>query len=217
MYPNSQPAKHIDSAEKIFPRREGSPLGGYEINPKSAGFDTQNPYEKLFILIRGHMLINLGWVITSIVMLCIPFVVYILLIQFDIEIGEFLNTQAQIVAGLIYLSVFLSYVFFNFIDWYYDIYLITNERLIDYNFSPLTSVHVSEIALQDIQDIKVSTIGFMPNIFGYGNVIVSSASRRGTFEFHAVPKPSKFRDNIGDLTDLVKRRGHIKVHDTNNQ
>ncbi|HEC65766.1 MAG TPA: PH domain-containing protein [bacterium] len=208
-----QNVRHVDSAHSLLPEHEGGALRSYEINPKGVRFATQDPYEKIFIIMRSHFLVNIGWVITSIIMFFIPLGVVALIGQFNIDVGALLTITQQMVVALIYYSFFLSYVYFNFVDWYYDIYLITNQRALDYEFSPLTSVHVFEMALEDLQDIKASKIGFLPNIFGYGNVILSSASRSGKIEFHAVARPSRFRDLIGDLTVLIRKTGHTKVHD----
>lgn len=208
----AHPIRHIDSAAGILPEHEGGPLASYEINPKGIKFGTQNRYEKVFVLIRPHVLTNLGWVITAGIVFIIPFVVAYLLNIFDVPLEDFVSLQRQIIILAIYYSFLLTYVLFNFLDWYFDIYLVTNERLIDYEFSPIASYHIFELALEDIQDIRDSTVGLLPSLFHYGTVTISSAAERGNFRFRAVPQPSRFRDIIGDLSYAVKARGHIK-HD----
>ncbi len=202
-------ARHIDSAADILPKHEGGPLSGYEILPKGVKFATQNSFEKVFVLLRPHVLTNIGWILTSGVIFVIPFILVYLVYTFEIPVSDFISIQKQIIIIAIYYSFLLTYVVFNFLDWYFDIYLVTNQRVIDYEFTPVSSYHIFEVALEDIQDIRDSTIGFLPSIFNYGNVIISSAAERGSFKFTAVPSPSRFRDIIGDLSYKVKTLGHM--------
>ncbi|MBN1916237.1 PH domain-containing protein [Candidatus Dojkabacteria bacterium] len=206
----AQPIRRIDSAAGILPDHEGGPFSSYEINPKGIRFGTQNPYEKVFVLIRPHILTNIGWMITAGAVFIVPFVVAYLIDTFGIPLGDFVSLERQLIVIVIYYSFLLTYVLFNFLDWYFDIYLVTNQRLIDYEFSPISSYHVIELALEDIQDIRDSTVGLLPSLFHYGTVIISSAAERGNFKFRAVPQPSRFRDVIGDLSSAVKTRGHEK-------
>ena len=204
--------RHIDTAPPAVARHEGGPLSSHEILPHGVHFETQNPYETIFVLLRPHLLTNLGWVITSAISIVIPLVIIYLTEQFAVRLDDFVEPIKQMVILSIYYSFVLTYIVFNFLDWYYDIYLVTNQRVVDYEFKPITSYKVFEVALEDIQDIRSKTVGFLPSIFNYGDVVISSAAETGSFKFHAVPRPNKFRDIIGDLSYKVRTEGHAKPH-----
>ncbi len=204
---------HVDSAKSILPGHVGGPFSSYEIYPKGVHFETQDEFEKVFILLRPHILSNIGWVFTSGIIFVIPMIIVYLIIQFEIPVADLvpvgINFDALVVIIIaVYYSFFFSYAFSNFIDWFYDMYVVSNERLLDYEFTPVSSVHVSELALADIQDIKESKIGFLPTVFGYGDITVSTASKRGSFKLRAVADPSRFRNIIDDLGDLIRKTGH---------
>ena len=92
----------------------------------------------------------------------------------------------------------------QFIKWYYNLYLVTSERIIHYFFRPLGGYKVAETEIENIQDVSQASIGFLPNIFGYGDIMVQTASIKNKFFFKAVPHPIWFRDVIADLSRLVK-------------
>jgi len=92
----------------------------------------------------------------------------------------------------------------GFLDWYFNIYLVTNERVIDFDFNAFAYHKISETGLENIVDATQETIGFFPMIFNYGDVYIQTAGERREFDFLAVTNPSWVRDKIMDLRDLVK-------------
>jgi len=204
--------RHIDSAPPAISRHEGGPLSSHEILPHGVHFETQNTYETIFVLLRPHILTNIGWIISAAITILIPAAIEYLIIQFSVPLNDFVSLPSQIVILAIYYSFVLTYIIFNFLDWYYDIYLVTNQRVVDYEFKPISSYKVFEVSLEDIQDIRAKTVGFLPSIFDYGDVVISSAAETGSFKFHAVPAPNKFRDIIGDLSYKVRTEGHSQPH-----
>lgn len=102
-----------------------------------------------------------------------------------------------------YLSI-VALVLMNLMNWYYNIYLVTSDRVIDYDFKALSAYKVSEAEIENVQDVSQMSVGFLPNMFGYGDIMVQTASSRNKFYFKAVPKPSWLRDVIADLASLVR-------------
>ena len=73
-----------------------------------------------------------------------------------------------------------------------------------YEFVPLLAYKVSEAEIENIQDVSQVSIGFFPNMFGYGDIRIQTASNKSRFFFKAVPKPIWFRNVIADLSSLVR-------------
>jgi hypothetical protein len=109
-----------------------------------------------------------------------------------------------IVVLVVYYSILITYLLFNFTDWYYDIFLVTNERIINIEFSPLKRHRISEARLRNIEDVSETVIGLFPSLFNYGDVKVQTAGRHDLFVFRGVPDPAWFRDVIMDLSKFSR-------------
>ena len=188
--------------------KDKSMFGTVEINPKEFRFETQNRNEKVFIKARAHLFTNVGWVFNSALLAVAPWVLlYILMIlPFNFEIRDYISDYMIFVLLYSYYLVLLTSIFFNIVDWYFDVYLVTNHRVVKIQFDPLKKHRVSETRLDRIEKITESVVGFLPGLFDYGDVIVQTAAERGVFRFKSVPAPSWFRDVIMDLARMLKRR-----------
>ncbi len=188
---------------KLLPKREQKAFGAISVYPKKVRFQTQNPGERVYIVARAHIITNLGWIFKIIFFSLIPVAIMYFFSYFAIQI-TFINSDMLV---LIIMGFYLSLItnaFMNFLTWYYNIYLVTNERILHYFFRPLTGYKVAETEIENIQDVSQASIGFFPNIFGYGDIMIQTASTRNKFYFKAIPKPVWFRDVIADLSRLVR-------------
>lgn len=202
--------RKIDNTKKkrfritsILPKRESQAFGSIEVYPKKVTFRTQNPGERVYILVRAHVLTNLGWLIQLCLSSIVPILFFLFLDYFNID----LNFIGESLVFLLVLTYYISTVcraLMSFLRWYYNIYLVTSERIIHYQFDPLTIYKVSEAEIENIQDISQASLGFLPNMFGYGDIMVQTASVRNKFYFKAVPRPVWFRDVLADLAALVR-------------
>lgn len=188
---------------RILPRRESRAFGSINVYPRKIAFETQNPGEKVYILARAHIITNFGWMIRVAALSTLPLLIFIFVDYFEVSL-EFIPPN---LTGLMVISYYISIASVaiqNLMNWYYNIYLVTSERIIDYDFRALSAYKISEAEIENIQDVSQMSIGFLPNLFGYGDVVVQTAATRNRFYFRAVPKPVWFRDVIADLAALVR-------------
>lgn len=188
---------------KILPRRESRAFGSISVYPKQLTFETQNPGEKVYILARAHILTNIGWIIRAAGLSTIPLFLLYFVDYFNVNIDFIPNGLIVLMIAAYYLSI-VALVLMNLMNWYYNIYLVTSDRVIDYDFKALSAYKVSEAEIENVQDVSQMSVGFLPNMFGYGDIMVQTASSRNKFYFKAVPKPSWLRDVIADLASLVR-------------
>src|SRR5690606_17376971 len=104
-----------------------------------------------------------------------------------------------ILSLIIYYSVVYTNILRHLVDWYFNLYIVTNERVVDYQFRTFASRHVSESDLDSVEDVKESSIGVIPSFFNYGDVSIYSAADKNVIVFHSVPRPTYVRDKIDDL------------------
>lgn len=107
-------------------------------------------------------------------------------------------------ASIYYLCIWLFF-FFSFIDYYLDIWVVTNERVIDIRQQGFFSRVISEQRLFRIQDVTSEIHGFIPTVFKYGDVHIQTAAQKQRFHFQEVPDPDGIRDSIIKLVERSKR------------
>ncbi len=108
-------------------------------------------------------------------------------------------------AYIIFLWLFL---FFSFIDFYLDVWIVTNERLIDICQEGFFSRTVAEHRLYRVQDVTSEVHGITATVLKYGNVYVQTAGTKQRFCFEEISDPEKIRDMIIKLSERSKKKHH---------
>jgi len=195
-----------ETLNSILPEQKDGTISSVVVLPERMEFETQNPNEQVYILLRRHIFSNIGWVLGNVILAVIPLVLFIILNWLSMDfLGDFSIKMSYIlVAACIWYLFLITRSFMGFLDWYFNIYLVTNERVIDFDFNAFAYHKISETGLENIVDATQETIGFFPMIFNYGDVYIQTAGERREFDFLAVTNPSWVRDKIMDLRDLVK-------------
>lgn len=196
-----------ETLRSILPERKEGTISSVVVLPEEMEFETQNPSEQVYILLRRHPITNWGWIITSVISTFIPPIVFIALSYFNVDIAETFSLKITYImaAVILWYMVVITTAFMRFLDWYFNIYIVTNERILDFDFNPLAYHKISEASLENIEDATQETIGFLPMLFNYGDVYIQTAGDRREFDFTSVANPSWLRDKIMDLRDLVVR------------
>ncbi len=172
------------------------PLGIFLIAPHQENFNVKGQEETIVLFLRHHWFTTLRWFVVTLIFLFLPAVVKPLLpLEFFVYGGKMINS-----AILFWYLFTLTYFIRNFFDWYYDVYFITDERIVDINFKNMMSRQISDTMIERIQDISLSQQGFFESIFNYGDVLVQTAAEQNLFKFHNVPNP---RDVLKVLQALI--------------
>lgn len=206
----------VNSLSQILPKRESRSLGTIQVYPEKVTFNSQDPGESIYILTRSHIAVNIGWILRFIFSLFVPIFIFFLYGAFNsfilargidpLEIGSIVSISDWIMIIVFYYSLTFSYALLNFLDWYFDIYLVTNIRLMHVDFQLFSGKSVSEAALKNIQDVSQSVVGFYASFFAYGDVLVQTAAEKTRFFFKSLPDPDWFRDVLTDLSTLSQNR-----------
>ncbi|MEI8061813.1 MAG: PH domain-containing protein [bacterium] len=104
----------------------------------------------------------------------------------------------------------LWYVFGYIITMYsMDIWIVTNQRIIDSYQQGFFNRSVSEVGLENIQDISIKIVGAIPTAFNYGDIEVQSAAAVDRFNFDHIPDPQGVKDVISKAIGEFKAN-HFK-------
>lgn len=166
-------------------------LGEYLENPPNTSFENQEKGEKIVLLLRAHIITLVPALFLIIILLITPIFVLSTLAVLGINLTEIIR-PALLTAIIFAWYLFTGgYTFLRFLLWFFNIYLVTNERLVDFDFTGFLLKSVSETRLNKIQDVTSRIFGPVRTLFNFGDVFVQTAGTEREFEFHAVPKPDQ--------------------------
>jgi len=165
---------------------------------KGKYFPSQSSDEKIFLLLRRHWFTYAVFIFIALVM-AIPFVIFAAVYFTNPIIFEGAVGNLSIIIGTLYFLFILSLILYGFIDYYLDVYIVTNERIVDIEQSGMFKRKISELHLYQVQDVKASVTGAFPTMLHYGDIHVQTAAEQENFVFKAIPNPYRVSKMIADL------------------
>jgi hypothetical protein len=97
------------------------------------------------------------------------------------------------------------YLFLVWIDVYFDVWIVTNERIVNVEQKDLFTRRTSELRFSRVQDVTSEVEGVIPSILNYGDVYVQTAGEQARFIFHNVPNPVAIKDLVMKLAQRRRR------------
>jgi hypothetical protein len=180
-----------------------SSFSSFLVKPKTLTFSERNKEEEIYLALRPHWVNNLPWMAIAILMMLVPFF---------FSFFSFLNFfPKQYQFGLIlfwYLITFI-YIFQNFLSWYFNLFLVTNQRVVDIDFKNLLNKHFAEAKLSVIQDVSSCIQGLLGTFFNFGDILIQTASGTNQINFEKVSNPGKVMKLLKELcnSEDQKRNG----------
>jgi len=200
--PEKKPHGHA-FVPKDQPPTRMRPLTAFAVNPLGLRFETQEEEEVVVLFLRQHFIVNLPWIAITILLLIAPTVIFpklfsALSIHFPFPPGYYF------IGTIFWYVATFGFALASFIGWFFNIYIVTNERVVDIDFFYLLYKKFSEAELLKIQDISYTSGGILAAIFNFGNVTVQTAGESPNLEFDSVPFPEKVVETIRSLTELTE-------------
>ena len=122
-------------------------------------------------------------------------------------IGPFSDDIANTI--VLFLGLFEIFVLIIFLvailDFYYDIFIVTDRRVVDISQEQLYYRSISELNLEDVEDVKSEVKGFFPTLFGYGTITIQTAGEHENFIAHNFLYPREIASIVSDLSEQAKR------------
>lgn len=97
------------------------------------------------------------------------------------------------------------YGFLVWIDYYFDVWIVTNERIVNIEQKGLFNRHISELRFSRVQDVTSSVDGLIPTMLNFGDVYVQTASEEDHFIFRQVGDPFAVKDEVMRLSREATR------------
>lgn len=168
-------------------------FSSYAPKPKHTRFESQASTEHIVLLLRKHPITQLGWIIIALFFAVVPtlfsaFPMYEML-PMSYRFGLYM---------LWYLALF-GFSFQSFLRWFYSVYILTDERVVDVDFLHLAQKNITAAKIENIEDITAESVGFSSTFFNHGNVLIQTAGAEQEITFESVPNPAKVTAILNDL------------------
>jgi uncharacterized membrane protein YdbT with pleckstrin-like domain len=177
-------------------------------------FPGQQSDESIYIVVRQHWVILAKRIVVWIVLAAALVLAKRYLPALGPEIlkgpfGGLIDVFIQVYILFLITSLFIIWVLY-----YLNMYIVTNERIVDVDQKGLFAHHVSELNLEKVEDVTSEVNGILGHLFDYGTVYIQTAGTKERFDFENVPNPGHITKVILHLYEqstnaprLIKHRG----------
>ena len=171
-------------------------------------FEGEETNEESLFILRAHPITNVGWILTSIFAIIVPAVVLIVLFTVA-KASTYVGIITVIMFILTWYLIVFGIAFQQYLRWFFNIYILTNKRVVDIDFFGLFHRKVSQTTLGNVQDVTYSKAGILQNFFDFGDLYLQTAATAAHFEFHNIPDPE---GNQKQILNLVAKYRRITNH-----
>lgn len=177
--------------------------------PQKMSFEGEDGDEEILYVFRRAVITNLGWLATSVFLLVAPVVFNSLIVYVSREYAQLFRPSFIFIINVFWYIFTFGFMFERFLNWFFNIHIITNKRVVDMDFDHLLHRNITEAPLRNIEDITYSVSGAIQTVFNFGTVTVQTAAEQRELEFNRVAEPAKIQDLLSDLVSSVRgRRGN---------
>lgn len=162
----------------------------------------KKPGEKIILFLRRHWIIVWSRMLFWLMVMLFPPIIYLLLQDSNSFLinNSFIHPLLILFLAVLYPTTWLL-MLNNFVDYYLDVWIVTNERIIDSEQKQLFSRVIAEHKISKIQDVATEVHGILPTFLNYGDVFIQTAAETKRFIFKQVPNPLEVKRTITALCE----------------
>ncbi|MBU2592760.1 hypothetical protein KKD61_04880 [Patescibacteria group bacterium] len=152
--------------------------------PKKFNFETQLEGEKIILLLRPHPITQTRWILLAVIMSFGP------LLLNTFPLFDFLPFRFKFIVILMWYLLVFAFALEKFLSWCFNVYVVTDERVIDIDFYNLIYKEISDAEIENIEDVTLVMAGVAQTVFNYGSVFIQTAAETPQLQFENVPNPA---------------------------
>jgi len=189
------PTKHVDEYSEVLKheKTENNHLKAYIPKPKKVCFDTQLGEEQVVLLLRAHPVAYTKKLVIIFIAALLP------LLFFATPMLSFMALRFKFAALISWYLLLIGFTLETFLVWFFNVYIVTDERIIDVDFLSLIFKNISSAKIENIEDITIVSGGFMASMVNYGTILIQTAGEKREFDFSDVPKPAKVTAILNEM------------------
>lgn len=150
-------------------------------------FKDQYDDEEMLLLFRRHPVVMRKHLIVASVLLLLGTIPSFIKPEFSYLFGGL--AVGFILGGLV--------MFYGWIGWYYSVFIVTDQRLIQVTQSGLFNKSVVDISLDQIQMVNYHIKGMQESLLGFGTLSIQTMV--GELTVHDVHKPAHIQKELSHI------------------
>lgn len=167
------------------------------------------PAEEVRVFLRRHWIDLLRIFTFSLGLLFIPIILGVVLRSAGVNLFDNVFWGPLVTLGIAsYVIVVYMLTITEITDYWLDVWIVTTERIINTEQHGLFNRVVSEVHLEQVQDITSETKGIFETFLTYGDVYVQTAAERERFRFKNIDNPDDVKITISSLVVNCKTTHH---------
>jgi hypothetical protein len=162
-------------------------------NTSQLAFVGQRPDEELILVFRRHLIaMRKGFymLLVPLVVTSLPLVIW----PYSVELY---------IVPLIGLAIGLLLFAYQYMMWYFTVYIVTNQRLRQVTQKGFFGKDVIELQLSKVQNISYNIPGFGGEIFRYGTIVIQTYV--GDLIIKNVDDPEKIYNQLQDAVNNASK------------
>lgn len=201
--------KKFEKLNKTFLNRIISDNGTTNTNsfcafPPGVTFHGQDSKEDIILLVRRHPIVLLPQFFLFLFLIFSP-VLFFPVLKTALGLNNFALWMGM---SVLMFSIALTVLVDTYFKWFYTVNIITDERVLDVNFTNILFHQFVDAQLERIEEVSHKPVGIFSSIFDYGDVFIQTAGAKPEIVFNSVPRPRDVHDTLSDLLEL-KQEGKL--------
>ncbi len=163
-------------------------------------FHEQFPDENIILLLRKDIMFLIrGMLVEILIFLGIA-------AALAVVIGAGWDWSWLWVATPIALVIVGVWAFIDWFNWRYDLYVITDRRVVDSTRRFPFKKRLAEAQLDRVQDTSYEKNGLFANVFNYGTMVIQTAGEASNFRWEGMPNPVQAQAIVRQAVEEDLRR-----------
>lgn len=153
--------------------------------------------EKVVVKVHRHKLVLIFKSFFLILFVLLPPVFF----WFGGQIGTIKGNELALFLSVYSAILLIGWIIFFIIwtDYYLDVLIVTDKRIIDIEQKGFFKREVSTVRLESIEDITINVSGVLATFLDYGTLKLQTAAENREFIIHDVPHPNQIKSTIFEL------------------
>lgn len=161
-------------------------------------FPGQHPGEDVHLVFRQHPVVMRRQLIYGMLALLLGIVPLLLFPLSDIAFNILLITPVLV----------LAYWFYHWMGWYYSVYIVTSQRLIDIHQRGLFNRKVSEVGFDKVQSINYHVKGLQAALLKFGDITVQTYTSE--WLLRDIHHPEEVHSEMMEMTHRIHSTPPVK-------
>jgi len=135
---------------------------------------------------------------------------YVMMPSLKDAYGDEATTMVALGGGILLIGLVLM-LFISTIIYWQNQWVVTTDSITQITQNGLFGRHVSQLSMENLEDVTVNQDGILPHMFNYGTLKVESAGERSKFQFPYCPNPNQCAREILDTHEkFLEERRNIR-------